>query len=309
MSAQLRSIPRVAEVSWVRGARAAAGEAPDLVLEVPHGATTEAHYDALAADLKGPFPADLKHFFFVNTDVGAPEVARRTAERVAATEPTRTALVIRCLLPRTFVDCNRLIASDARPSSSQAGELTPGIVGYVKEPADLALLLARYGAYRALVERAFEAVCGRGGAEGGEGVMLHSYAPRSVDVPVDERIVERLRAAYSPEQIERWPLRSSVDLITRGPTGDLLASERLSTRARAAYERAGYLLAENAAYHLHPSTVAHALALRHPGRTLCLELRRDLLVAEFTPFREMAIDPAKVDHLAAPLAEALRHEA
>ena len=310
--ADLRSIPRVAEVLWVRGARAAAGDAPDLVLEVPHGATTEAHYDALAADLKGPFPADLKHFFFVNTDVGAPEVARRTAERVAATEPTRTALVIRCLLPRTFVDCNRLIASDARPSSSQAGEMTPGIVSYVKEPADIALLLARYGAYRALVERAFEAVCGAGGAGGaggGEGVMLHSYAPRSVDVPVDERIVERLRAAYSPEQIERWPLRSSVDLITRGPGGDLLASERLSTRARAAFERAGHAPAENAAYHLHPSTVAHALALRHPGRTLCLELRRDLLVAGFTPFREMAIDPAKVDRLAAPLAEALRHEA
>ncbi len=305
----LGSIARVAEVSWVHGARAAAGATPDLVLEVPHGATREAHYDALRADLKGSFPADLKDFFFVNTDVGAPEVARRTAERVVEAEPTRTALVIRCLLPRTFVDCNRLIAPDAKPTSSKAGEMTPGIVGYVKEPADLALLLARYGAYRALVERAFEVVCGAGGAGGGEGVMVHSYAPRSVDVPVDERIVERLRAAYAPAQLERWPLRHPVDLITRGPGGDVLASERLRRRAQAAFERAGYECAENAGYSLHPSTAAHALALRHPGRTLCLELRRDLLAVEFTPFAEMAIDPAKVERLATPLAEALRREA
>jgi hypothetical protein len=308
----LASIPHVAEVHWVRGARAAAGAAPDVVLEVPHGATREAHYDALRAELKGAFPADLKDFFFVNTDVGAPEVARRTAERVVEAEPTRTALVIRCLLPRTFVDCNRIIAPDARPSSSQAGEMTPGIVGYVKEAADLALLLARHGAYRALVERAFEVVCGSGGAgdsEGGEGVMVHSYAPRSVDVPVDERIVERLRAAYAPAQIEHWPLRHPVDLITRGPAGDLLASERLSRRARAAFERAGLEVGENAGYSLHPSTAAHALALRHPGRTLCLELRRDLLAHEFTPFREMTIDPAKVERLATPLAEALHRGA
>lgn len=299
------SIPHVADVQWVRGSRAPAGSPADLLLEVPHGATTEAHYDALRAELRGDLPPNLKDFFFVNTDVGAPEVARRVAELVVAAQPGRTALVIRCRIPRTFVDCNRLINAEHVPSTSEPGAITPGIVSYVRDAGDIRLLLRRYGEYRALVERAYGQVCGLPATAPGQAVMLHTYAPRSVDVVVDERIVERLRAAYQPDQVGRWPLRPSVDLITRDGSGCLLASESLVAATRAAYLAAGLDVAENQAYHLHESTLAYALALRHRGQTLCLELRRDLLARAFTPFSEMQIDPARVERMAAPLAMAL----
>jgi N-formylglutamate amidohydrolase len=296
----VHSIPDVCEVELVRGARAGEG-GPELVLEVPHGATRAADFDRLRAALRGRFPEELREFFFVNTDVGAPEVARAVAERVVAADPRRAALVIRCLLPRTFVDCNRLIDADAAPRASAAGELTPGVHAWVREVEDLALLLARYRAYRALVERAVEDVCARGG----RAVMVHSYAPRSVDVPVDDDIVRHLRAAYAPERLSSWPLRAPVDLIVDTPEGERRAEPALVERVRASFTAAGFEVVLNGAYALHPGTLAGMLAARHPGRTLCLELRRDLLVPEFTPFREMHVDAAKVARLAAPLAAAL----
>jgi hypothetical protein len=298
----LRSIPGVCDVAFVRGARARAGALPDALLEVAHGATRAADFDALAATLAGPFPADLRAFFFVNTDVGAPEVARRTAELFVAAEPERTALVVRCLIPRTFVDCNRRIDADTAPAASAAGAITPGLPPWVREPADVDLLRARYGAYRTLLTRCYERVCGAGGPA----LMVHSYAPRSIDVPVDERIVERLRAEYEAAALERWPLRAEIDFIADDPDGRPLASETLVTRARAALAGAGLDVARSQAYSLHPSTLAHEFASRFPGRTLCLEVRRDLLVRAFTPFAEMAADAAKVERVAAPLAHALR---
>ncbi|MCC7110979.1 MAG: hypothetical protein IT382_16925, partial [Deltaproteobacteria bacterium] len=69
------SIEGVVDVQQVRGARARPGAAADLLLEVPHGATRAHHFAALKGQLKGPFPDDLLDFFFVNTDVGAPEAA------------------------------------------------------------------------------------------------------------------------------------------------------------------------------------------------------------------------------------------
>jgi hypothetical protein len=165
----------------------------------------------------------------------------------------------------------------------------------------VALLKGLYGQYRALVEAAVDAVCGAGG----EALFVHTYAPRSVDVPVDERIVERLREAYLPQNVARWPLRAEVDLILDDPERRARPSERLAARAKAALERAGLQVARSAAYGLHPSTLAHASALRHPERTLCFEVRRDLLVEAFTPFAEMAATPAKVKRIATPLADAL----
>ena len=295
----MRSIPDVCEVVLARGAQA--GERPELLLEVPHGATRAADFERLRAALRGNFPEDLREFFFVNTDVGAPEVALRVAERVVAADPRRCAAVIRCLLPRTFVDCNRVLDAQTVPRASAAGELTPGVHAWVRDPADLELLLARHGAYRALVEGACERVC----TQGGVAVMVHTYAPRSVEVPVDERIVEHLRAAYAPERFESWPLRAPVDLIVDTPEGTRLASNNLVERVRAGFAAAGLEVVLNGAYSLHPETLAGVLARRHRGQTLCLELRRDLLVHAFTPFQEMQVDPVKVERIAAPLAAAL----
>ncbi len=298
------SIPNVADVRVHRGARAAPDATPDLLLEVPHGATRASHFDALAAELKGPFPDDLRSFFFVNTDVGAPEVADALARRVVAEHPDRTVLVVRCLIPRTFIDCNRVIARDAKPQASGTGDVTPGLAPYVSDPEDQRLLLDRYWEYRTLVTDAVDAVCGAGGTA----LMLHSYAPREVDVPVDDRIVDRLREAYEPDRVGTWPLRPAVDLIVRTPEGEVLASEALCGAVRSAFEAEGFEVAEGKTYPLHPSTLAHLLASRHPGRTLCLEMRRDLLVPAFTPFDEMPGDPAKVGRMAGALAAALPPE-
>jgi hypothetical protein len=297
----LPSVPGVCDVTLVRGARAPAGAAPDLLLEVAHGATRAADYDALAAELRSPPADDLRDFFFVNTDVGAPEVALRTAERAVAAEPRRAALVVRCLVPRTFVDTNRVLAPDAEPAASAAGAVTPGLPPWIRDPADAVLLRARHGRYRAAVSAAFDLVCGAGG----DALMVHSYAPRSIDVPVDDRIAARLRAEYLPGSLERWPLRAEIDLIADDPEGRPLASDALVARASLALRGAGFQVARSEAYTLHPSTLAYALAARHPGRTLCLEIRRDLLVTAFTPFAEMTADPARVDRVAAALAAAL----
>ncbi|MBL9089532.1 MAG: N-formylglutamate amidohydrolase [Planctomycetia bacterium] len=297
----LAPVPSVADVARVRGVAARADAAPDLLLEVPHGATRAAHFDALRAALVGAYPDDLRDFFFVNTDVGAPELAQRIAERFVGADPARTAVVVRCLVPRTFVDCNRVVPPDAVGAASRPGQMTPGLMPWVKDDADRRLLLARHAAYGALVARAADATLARGG----RALMVHTYAPRSVDVAVDERIVASLHDAYRPEVVERWPLRAPVDLITKTPDGAFLADGGLVTRVRAGLASLGVAVAENEAYGLHPSTSAAALAARFPGTTLCFEVRRDLLVRRFTPFLEMATDPDAVDRLAAPFAAAL----
>lgn len=297
----LASIPGVAETVHVRGAAAPPGAPPDLLLEVPHGATRAAHFDALRRELRGTFPPGLEDFFFVNTDVGAPEVALRAAERVVAGDPRLSAVVVRSLIPRTFIDCNRVIDASTRPAASAAGEVTPGIAEYVRDPDDLRLLRTRHAAYCALAERAFDTVCGRGGTA----LLVHSYAPRSLDVPVDERIVERLRREYLPENIGRWPLRAEVDLITRDPSGRRVTADGFVAAVQSALARAGIGHAEGAAYALHPSTLAHGFAVRFPDRTLCVEVRRDLLVRAFTPFDEMEVVPEKADRVAAAFADAV----
>lgn len=294
---RLASIAGVAEVTVHRGGAAAPDAGPDVVLEMPHGATRGAHFDALAAELHGPFPDGLKDFFFVNTDVGSGELGTRLAERLVAATPERSVVTIRCLIPRTFVDCNRIVAR----ATDQRDGVTPGIAIYVRDERDRALLLERHAAYEELVRRAFDAVCGAGG----RGMMLHTYAPRSVNVRVDDDIVASLRDAYEPEVLRTWPLRPEVDLITADGEGRVMADPALVAGARAAFGRIGIAPAENEAYFLHPATLAAENAARHRGRTLCLEIRRDLLVREFTPFAEMEVVPAQVDRFAAALEEAL----
>lgn len=296
----LRSIPGVCDVVLVRGARSTG--APDLLFEVPHGATRARDYEALRSELVGDFPADLQAFFFVNTDVGAPELAQRVAELVVAADPTRACLVVRCLIPRTFVDCNRDIDPTTLARASAAGEMTAGLHAWVRDPRDRTLLLERYGAYRALVARAYEHVCGE---HGGRALMVHSYAPRSVDVAVDDKIVESLREAYRPERVDSWPLRASVDLIVDTPEGVRLADPGLAAAAQRELEAAGFEVALNGAYALHPVSLAHVFARVYPQRTLCFELRRDLLVRAFTPFAEMEADSARIERVAVPLARAV----
>lgn len=295
------SRPGVCDVVLVRGAAADPAAPPDLLLEVPHGATRSEHFTALRSRLRGDYAANLHDFFCVNTDVGAPELAIAIAQRVVAARPRTAAVVLRCLLPRTFVDCNRRIAPDSVAMTSRAGEPTPGLPPWIADPDDRRTLLAAYFSYRDLATATFGAVCGSGGL----GLCVHTYAPRSVDVPVDADIVASLHAAYAPERVGTWALRPSVDLITQDPDGRELAAPELAAGVERELRAIGLDVAQNGAYSLHPVTLAYEFATRFPRQTLCFEVRRDLLVPEFTPFREMLPDPAKVEGVAAPFAAAV----
>jgi hypothetical protein len=142
-------------------------------------------------------------------------------------------------------------------------------------------------------------------APDGAVLLLHSYAPRTVDVHVDEKIVDNLHAAYAPDVVHTWPLRPELDVIARTPDGASHAPAAVVDALRAGV--APIPVADSATYPLHPSTMAWEHVTARPGRALCLEVRRDLLADPFEPFREMRIGAEKVARLAAPLAAALRH--
>jgi hypothetical protein len=279
---------------------AAASGPPTVLVEVPHGADEAAHYTALAAQLRGPFPAQLEHFFFVNTDVGAHAVGLAVARGLVAADPRRSARVLRCLIPRTFIDCNRVVEAPA--GDLQAGGLTAAMAPYVTDPADQALLHALHARYAAAAGAAVDAVC----AAGGLVLNPHTYAPRTVGISaVDANIVENLHACYAPERVESWPLRPEVDLITDTPDGLDLSPPGLAAALIAAYAEVGLSAVRGGTYSLHPATSACASARRWPGRLLCLELRRDLLVERWTPFSPMQSAPDAVARLSGPLIQAL----
>jgi len=301
MESSRQVIEGVCDVELVRGAAAAKDAPAGALLEVAHGATSAADFDELARVLRGPFPPLLREFFFVNTDVGAPELASAVARAIVRARPECVLAVVRCRVPRTFLDCNRRISRDTLARASTAEEMTPGLQPWVQDERDRALLLERYFAYRETVSRTFEGVRARGGAT----LFVHSYAPRSIDVAIDEHIAQSLRAAYAPERIGRWPLRPEIDLITADPEGVELALPELAARAEREFTAEGFEVSRNSAYPLHPVTLAHEFAAQRPASALCLEVRRDLLVREFVPFVELATDAERVSRAAAPLARAL----
>lgn len=296
----LASIPGVVDVLHLHGERAPRDRTIDLLIEVPHGATRTEDFTVLEALLESPLPPSLIDFFYVNTDAGAYELADATARAFVAAEPTRSAAILRCRIPRTFIDCNRRI--DASPAELRAGKVTPGLPPWITAEADRSLLRAYYDTYVATVRGAAVQL----GAHGAM-LLLHTYAPRTVDVEVDLKIVEQLHRAWQPDVAPTWPLRPELDVIGRGVDGTSHAPEAVVAALREALAATGITdVADSATYPLHPSTLAWEHATRLPGRALCLEVRRDLLADPFEPFVEMVISPAKVARLAAPLAASLR---
>jgi len=287
----------VASVEIVRGERAAA--AIDLLIEIPHGATRTDDFTRLAAQLTSRLPDGLIDFFYANTDAGAPELGLAIAKRFVADEPARSVAVVRCQIPRTLIDCNRNI--DAAPEDFKAGKVTPGLMPWITTDDDRALLRSLYDRYCAVVADAERQL-----APDGALLLLHTYAPRSVDVEVGLDIVERIRAAYRPEVETTWPLRPQLDVIGKALDGTSHAPAPIVDALRHEVKTIDLAVADSATYPLHPSTLAWSRVMAHPGRTLCLEVRRDLLADPFEPFAQMRIAPANVDRLAAPVARALR---
>lgn len=290
------SIPHVADVERIDGAQADRAAAPTLLVEVPHGADERAHYDALRSRLVGDLPAELEIFFHVNTDIGAWQWGRQVAEAVVAADPRQSALVIRCLIPRTFIDTNRL--ETASDDLSKAG-LTAGVAPYVRHPKDIELLLSLHRAYVALTRRAYAAVCERGFA-----LSPHTYGPRTMAIEkIDDSIVSALRKAHEPDEWAKWPVRPPIDFITKDPGGRRLAPEAMVDALLADFRALGIEAADSATYTLHPSAQGSHWAARYPDRFLCLEVRRDLLVEAYTPFVQMKVRPDAALRIAAPVAK------
>lgn len=288
------SIPAVVDRYVVRGE----GAPPDLLVEIPHGATTTVDFTALAEELDSPLPEGLVDFFHVNTDAGAPELGLAIARRFVAEHPMRSVVVLRCRIPRTFIDCNRQI--DAPPEDFQSGKLTPGLMPWITSAPDRALLRARYDRYVEVVHAAVADLPADGAI-----LALHTYAPRSVDVRVDEHIVTNLRRAYQPEVEPTWPLRPEVDVIGKTVDGVDHSPPAVVAALREALAGVGLTLADSETYPLHPSTLAWGHVVARPGRAMCVEVRRDLLADPFTPFAQMNIGVANVERLAAPFARGL----
>ncbi len=289
----------VATVELLRGAQAAEGSPPDLLVEVPHGADRREHYDALRPQLVGDLPEDLHAFFHVNTDEGAWDYGRATAEAVLAADPQRSALLVRSLIPRTFVDCNR--PADYTEDLAGGG-LTAGLPAYVRHEADRTLLRGLHREYVGVAEAAYTAVCGQGGFA----LVPHTYGPRTLDIPgVGDDIVDLLRAAYAPDRVESWPLRAEIDVLTRDGEGTLFCPEGLEEALLAAFEGAGFAPQANDTYYLHPAALGHRWSVTYPGRVLSLEIRRDLLTEEWLPFEESRPSPERVRRVAEIMARTL----
>lgn len=293
-----RSVPDVCEVS----VRDPIGDARGwLLVEVPHGATRTADYNRVAARLKSPLPPDLIHFFYVNTDIGAPEAASWLESEL----PRRGigVVFVRCLFPRTFIDPNRVIPTE-RSSGAVVDGITPGLAPYITHPDDVAYLTELHRQYHAVVDRAYEVVCDE---RSGLALALHSFAPRSVGIEtVDDRIVEALHAAYEPSVYATWPERPPIDLICSLPDGSFHAAPSLHDALVHEYERDGIAAKKNETYALHPSTMGYLYAQRYPSQVLCVELNRGLVASPFVPFGESPIDAAKVERMTAPIARVAR---
>jgi hypothetical protein len=314
----LESIADVCDIEVVTTPGARHDTPPGLLIEVPHGATRGRHFAATRRRLTGEFPEDLEQFFYVNTDVGSIECARCLARmvtnpagyaelaelpgRAGSTEHRGVAsvLILRGIVARTFIDCNRVIAGG--PSSSLQEGLTPGLPAYVRRAEDVRTLKSMHADYQGVAASAYEAICGAGGTA----LILHTYAPRSIRVDgVDEGIVAALRRAYEPATYETWDRRPDVDLITETAAGEQFSPEALVRALAEQYARIGVEVRENATYRLHETTMGYVHSAGYPGRVLCMEISRELLADPFTPFVEMSISERKARRMASPIAAAL----
>lgn len=292
------SSPHIADVLVIRGEAARADQAPDLFVEVPHGATSTADFEAFAAEFEAPLPDGLVDFFHVNTDAGAFELAVATAEQLVAAFTDRSVLIVRSRIPRTFIDCNRRI--DADSAAFVTGGVTPGTMPWVTAAADRARLRSRYDAYLATVRNAVEAL-----HPGAATLLLHTFAPRTVGVEVDADIVANLRRAYEPDVVETWPLRPELDVISRDASGRSHAPQHVVDALRSSFGELGWAVGDSETYPMHESSLAWDHVQARPDRVLCLEVRRDLLADPFDPFVEMHIGPSKVSPIAQRLARAI----
>ena len=278
---------------------AAAGSRKWLLIEVPHGATRKSDYDAVVGKLKSTLPAQLEHFFFVNTDIGAPEGAAWLGRALSA--QGINVLALRCLIPRTFIDTNRVIAQTQQ--GVVVDGLTPAVPGYIDSQEDATWLTAQHARYHEVAQAAYQEVCR--GADG-LALQLHSFSPRSVAIEkTDGDIVTALHAAYVPEVYAKWPERPPIDVISALADGTFRAAPKLVDAVLAAYAADGIAAKENGTYHLHAVAMGYVYARAYPDQVVCVELNRGLVADPFVPFGVSPISEAKVAKMVSPLGRVL----
>lgn len=301
-AALVQSVPDVCDVSCFVSDGASPDATPDLLIELPHGATRTADFERVRRLLVSELPDQLSAYFYVNTDVGSYECAREIASCLVDAENGHRALgrvlIVRSLIPRTFIDCNRVVA----PATQGRGKMTPALPEYVTAPEDREVLQALHASYQTVAQRAYDLICGAGGM----GLQIHTYAPRSVGIDnIDANIVDALREAYEPEVYETWERRPDVDIISEAGDGALLAPPELVDAVKREFARIGIEACENATYRLHSETMGYHYSARFVGRVMCIEISRAMLADPFSPFEEMRIGPRKVGRMSAPIVQAL----
>lgn len=172
---------------------------------------------------------------------------------------------------------------------------------WIATAEDRDLLRGRYEQYVAATRKAFASLTPDGAI-----LLLHTYAPRTVNVEVDADIVTNIRRAYLPDVEPTWPLRPAIDIIATDMDGVNHAPQAVVGKLRDLLAPDGIEVANGTTYPLHPSTLAFDHVQRRPGKALCIEVRRDLLADPFEPFAQMTIGDAKVAVIAQPLATALQ---
>ena len=268
-----------------------------LLIELPHGATKSKDFIYYLDRLQGSYPADLIDFFHVNTDVGSPEIAFDIARQLQGQYEVH---VLQSHIPRTFIDCNRVVGEDI---SYKEGGVTPATASYVEDERDLRTLYEVYEQYRSYVQALYAKICGE---QQGFGLMLHTYAPRSVPIQaVNQDIVNQLRAFYDTEKIFDCKLRPEIDVIYKTPENEELSNLIWRRKLVEECTKIGLEVADGTSYPLHPVTMAYSYAKVYPGQTLCVEIRRDLVVEIWEPFSEMSIAKEKSEMLAACLVRSL----
>lgn len=262
--------------------------APKLFIELPHGCVHCEEYERFAQYIPS-LPDNLIDFFLVNTDVGTPDLGTAIAKYV---QDTCGVVVLRSRIPRTLIDCNRILSLNE--DEYKEGKVTAGIPSYI--PTEHHHWLKNiHHRYTIKAQELFEAVCGQGGI----GIMLHSYAPRSVGInSVDHQIVEKLHWAYQEEVYKDWPIRPQVDFIAKTKDNEWFGAAEKILSIKERMEKDGLEVGISSTYPMHPATTAYMHTKKYPNQTLCIEIRRDLLMKDFRPFKRLQVDQVQIDRFA-----------
>ena len=129
--------------------------------------------------------------------------------------------------------------------------------------------------------------------------MLHSYAPRSVGIDtIDHQIVKNLHWAYQEEVYKNWPLRPQIDFIAKTKDDQWLGAKEKILSIKQRMESDGLEVGISATYPMHPATTAYMHSEKYPNQTLCIEIRRDLLMKDFRPFMQLEAHQHQIQRFA-----------